>query len=263
MASEETTTQKDNTVPTVKTGFSSVLGTRKVQQDSVLCSKQEERVLAVVCDGMGGLEGGEVASQEAVKLLETDFLEMEASEDIPTFLREEALRVDECIWNLRREDGNFLDAGTTIVTTLIRDNQLWWMSVGDSRIYQIRKDSIRALTREHNYKLTLDILLSQGRISREDYERSQGKAEALISYLGIGDLRLIDGNKEPICMEKGDKYLLCSDGLYKKLDEATIMDILLRAPDEPNRAAQILTSFVTEHCTGSQDNTSVALVTYL
>jgi len=263
MNQDEVITQEDNRIPTVKIGMSSVMGTRKTQQDTVYAFSRDPLHLAVVCDGMGGLEGGEIASRMAAETLAADFLEMDETADISSFLRDEALRLDEQVWNLRGENGAFLDAGTTIVTTVIRGNELYWMSVGDSRIYQIRKGEITVLTREHNYRLTLDILLRQGRISREEYDRSQENAEALISYLGIGDLRLIDGNKRPILMEKGDKFLLCSDGLYRSMDKKQIMELLLRAPEEAGRAAQTLTASVMQRCQGKQDNTSVVLVTYL
>ncbi|MCD7814322.1 MAG: protein phosphatase 2C domain-containing protein [Lachnospiraceae bacterium] len=263
MNQDEIITQEDHRIPTVKIGMSSVLGTRKTQQDVVYSFSREPLHLAVVCDGMGGLEGGEIASRIAAETLAADFLELDEEEDIYSFLRDEALRLDEQVWNLRGENGEFLDAGTTIVAVLIRGNELYWMSVGDSRIYQIRNGEITVLTREHNYRLTLDILLQQGRISKEEYDRSQDKAEALISYLGIGNLRLIDGNKAPILMEKGDKFLLCSDGLYRSMDKEQIMEQLLRAPDEAGRAAQILTTSVMQRCQRKQDNTSVVLVTYL
>ena len=75
----------------LKMGLSSILGTRKNQQDSVYGQVDGKRALAIVCDGMGGMNGGELASQTAVKILAEDYYKNRPDSDIPGFFREEAL----------------------------------------------------------------------------------------------------------------------------------------------------------------------------
>lgn len=120
---------------------------------------------------------------------------------------------------------------------------------------------MKTLTREHNYRLSLDILRKRGLISEEDYIREADKGEALISYLGIGNLTLIDGNREPFYMERGDMVLLCSDGLYKSVEEDAVLNILLKYRNVQN-AAVALTDYAISLGRTSQDNTSVILLRY-
>ena len=67
----------------------------------------------------------------------------------------------------------------------------------------------------HNYNLKLDDMVRNGTISQEEWIRESHRGEALISFLGLGELPLIDVNTEPLVMESGDMLILCGDGLYK------------------------------------------------
>lgn len=256
-----TTVDKTNLQPILQYGESSILGTRSMQQDSLLTMTNSSFFAAVVCDGMGGLESGEVASRTATARFQKDFMKLTAGDEIAEFLHEEAAVLDEEVYELKTEAGEFLDAGTTIVSVIICQNQLHWMSAGDSKIYFIREGELSSLTREHNYRLSLDILKRRGMISAEDYISESEKGEALISYLGMGNLSLIDGNREAIDLERGDMILLCSDGLYKSMSEEEILEIMLKYKNL-QKMAVALTDFVTAKGMASQDNTSVIVLRY-
>lgn len=248
--------------PTIRIGISAVRGTREEQQDTVFGFSREPYHIAVVCDGMGGLDGGKQASKTAVEILVQDFLALDCGDNIAEFLREEAVKLDQAIFELKTVDGAPLDAGTTIVVLIIYQREAFWMSVGDSKIYLLRNGQIASITREHNYRLSLDILKKRGKISEKDYIAEIEKGEALISYLGMGNLSLIDGNAEAIMLERGDIFLLCSDGLYKSAAEETIFHIVQKYKNVQS-TADALTDYVTGHAGNSQDNTSVVLVQYL
>lgn len=256
-----TTVDKTTTQPVLQYGKSTILGTRSVQQDSLLTAENSSFFAAVVCDGMGGLEGGEVASQAAVSRFESDFEVLSDEDSAAFFLHEEAEILDEVVYELKTEEGQFLDAGTTIVAVIVRKNKLYWMSSGDSKIYYIHDGKMASLTREHNYRLSLDILKKRGMISEADYASESEKGEALISYLGMGNLSLIDGNQEAIQMERGDMVLLCSDGLYKSISEEEILGIALKYKNV-QKMALALTDYVAEKKLPSQDNTSVIILRY-
>lgn len=248
----------------VKMGASSIIGTRKSQQDSLYLKNEQGGRIAIVCDGMGGMEGGELASQAAVRILAEDFDAMEdmEEEEIPVFYHKEAVKMDRAVACLQDEAGKQMRAGTTIVSTIIFEDKLYWLSIGDSRIYIIRGDEFVQVNQEHNYKMHLDAEFETGKISEWDYLRLLGRGDALISYLGIGNLSLMDINQVPFRLQDGDVILLCSDGLYKGLDNNEILEIIQYELPDVDTAASELTRIVMEKTIGSQDNTSVILIQY-
>ena len=158
--------------------------------------------------------------------------------------------------------GNPLNGGTTVVATIIEENKLYWLSVGDSKIYLIRDKNIVAVNREHNFRMRLDERLKSGAITKEQYKKEEGQAEALISYLGIEDLTLMDINKKPFLLQENDIVLLCSDGLYKCLKESEIGELVYYEEPDMERAARRLTNVVLKRKKRSQDNTSLVIMQY-
>lgn len=246
-------------------GSSSILGTRSYQQDFGYFYTGDHEVLAVICDGMGGLEGGERASRTAVELLARDFKrERPKSGEIAAFLRREAQRMDQAVAALKGDGGNRLKAGTTLVAAYCKDEKLTCISVGDSRIYLIRQHKIRTLNREHNYRLMLQEQLRTGQITREFYEKEEktAQAEALISFIGMDGLRLVDVTEEPLSLEKGDIVMLCSDGIYKSLDDSQVLAMVRDNDLDMNIAADRTTAMALRYGVRGQDNTTVILFRY-
>lgn len=247
----------------VNMGISSILGTRKNQQDTVFGNVEGNKVLAIVCDGMGGMNGGEYASQTATTLLAEDyFKEKPAGRDIPRFLQQEAYKLDDAVYALKDENGRPLNGGTTIVTVIIEGDKMFFLSVGDSKIYIIRDNEIKAINREHNYRLNLDQMLRDGDITEEEYKAQENQAEALISYLGMGNMSLMDVNITPFILKENDIVVLCSDGLYKRLSDSDIRGIILFEEPDMQRAARRLTDVVMQRTKKIQDNTSLVLLQY-
>ncbi|MBQ6231702.1 MAG: serine/threonine-protein phosphatase [Eubacterium sp.] len=256
-------------ITSIKTGVSSIIGTREYQQDTVFSNVENGIAVGVVCDGMGGLEGGEIASQKAAITFAEDFYGWIAEEDfkedkIISFLKEEAVKMDRAVSSLKNSSGDYLDAGTTVVVTTIFENRMYWMSVGDSRIYLMRNGNIHQITRDHNVKLLIDEEKKRGLISQEEYDKKARNAEGLISYLGIGNLELIDTNEgdKPVFLEENDIVILCSDGVYKRLTDQAIAEIIWCEEPDMKRAAKRLTDVVNQYTQKSQDNTSIVLMQY-
>ena len=113
-------------------------GTREYQQDAAKAVTDGRSAMAVLCDGMGGLKHGEMASDQTVQHFLRDLEEAWPMQNIPGFLEEEARRMDRLVSTLTDEQHHKLDAGTTIVSAIICEGLLHWMSVGDSRLYIIR-----------------------------------------------------------------------------------------------------------------------------
>ncbi len=243
-------------------GVSSVLGTRSNQEDTVFAYASGKRALAVVCDGMGGLEGGELASKTAAESLAEAWFEHEDIEDIPEFLKKQALEADEKVFSQKNESGESIEAGTTIAAVIVRENELYWLSVGDSKIYIIRGEEILSVCQEHNYRMVLDERLGRGEITPEDYAAQEYKAGALVSYLGMGNLSLMDVNRRPFFLEDHDIVLLCSDGLYRSLTEKKILSLVRQNRESMKEAAKALTRAALEEKRQGQDNTSVVVLRY-
>ena len=244
-------------------GVSSILGTRKNQQDTVFGQVDGDQALAVVCDGMGGLNGGEIASQTAVRTLVEDHYRNPDVSDIPIFFRDEAFKMNEAVRELKDDRERPLDGGTTCVAAFVRGNALYWFAVGDSRIYLIRGNEIAAVNPEHNLRYKLDADLAAGKITKEEYKREEeSQGEALISYLGIDELKLMEINAKPFLLKERDIILLCSDGLYRSLPEQEIVALI--HSDEPDMvaAARRLTGAVQSKGKWVQDNASIIVMQY-
>ncbi len=204
----------------------SIKGKREQQQDYYTSIQLPDRTIAIVCDGMGGLNGGSVASRRAAEMLLNDLQMVDENQNMYEFFQMELERLDDEIYSLKNPDGTRMGAGTTLVSVLMFGNKLYWFSVGDSKLYYKRDQDFCCVTREHNYSMRLEELRQNDCIDEKKYIEEQKKGEQLISYLGLGMAEIFDGNYSPFIMQKGDRILLCTDGLYRTLSESDIQSIL-------------------------------------
>lgn len=198
------------------------IGTRDEQQDCAEVCTNNGIVSAVLCDGMGGHQGGTIASGLAVSSFMAAFKGIDRH-NIPVFMISKTEQVNKKIHSLTDESGKRLNAGTTLVSVIIDEKKLYWISVGDSRLYIIRNSKITQITTDHNYFYILDRLLNDNKISIEEYNKKSIKGNALISYLGIPKLELIDINVEPFILFEGDILLMATDGLFKLMSDEEIL----------------------------------------
>ncbi|MCI8865537.1 MAG: protein serine/threonine phosphatase 2C family protein [Lachnospiraceae bacterium] len=242
----------------------SIIGHREYQQDYAGLILEPDKLLAVVCDGMGGLNGGEAASREAVRLLLSDYDANPPEGQFTDFLCREAAKMDQAVFGLKDENGQALQAGSTVVSVIIQDGNLHWMSVGDSRIYVLRDGNMVAATKDHNYRRELDEALARGDITQEFYakEAATKRAEALTNFLGMGGIRRMERNSQPLALADGDCILLCSDGLYKRLDEHQIRALLIDNLVSTRVAAKRLVEMAMALAARGQDNTTVIVIRY-
>jgi serine/threonine protein phosphatase PrpC len=240
----------------------SIVGTRDYQEDAAGYEAKDSGCLAVLCDGMGGLNGGETASNLALEELLSRYRNINGIENYPEFFYASAVDIDKAVYNLMDSTGERLKAGTTMISIAIDKGKLYWLSVGDSRIYIIRNGQINVANEEHNYQTKLDSMLKTGQITNQQYEAEKSRGAALTSYIGIGDVYLMDISDEPICLQDGDIIILSSDGMYRRVSDDMILDILYKWGDNLDEAAKALTDRAMELATGSQDNTTVEIIKY-
>lgn len=247
-------------------GQSSVIGKRSKQQDSIKSDDdyaymQNGRMIAVLCDGMGGLSGGERASRLCTETVYNRFHLLKPGDDINRFYKNVIRQTDLDVAKLQDETGNLLNAGTTLVSVVITDSRLFWISVGDSRIYIIRSNEILCVTNDHNFKMILDKKVRKGEITEEEAENNPQK-EALVSYIGMNGIKYIDMSIRPIQLVDGDYIILCSDGLYRTVTETEMKDIVCLNGKDVQMAAEILTELTVYKDKKNQDNASVIVIRF-
>lgn len=244
------------------TALASHIGTREYQQDAAYVSEalhEEGMVFGILCDGMGGMEAGELVSADVVEFFANRIAALPPDADIPTFYSSAVLDANEMVLHRYLHEGH--EGGTTLVSAIFLGGALYWAAVGDSRIYILRGGEMARLTRDHNYALQLQGLVENGRLSQEEADRDPQR-EALVSYLGAPVLEMVDVSRGSFELEHGDLLLLCSDGLTKTLPDEQILKLLSPPPQNLAEAARTLTVAAFDASPGSQDNTSVILMRY-
>lgn len=251
-------------------GLESNIGKRKVQQDTAIAATNVNeddvdihKTIAVLCDGMGGMTGGEIASNLCVNQVYNDFYSDDVEyETYNQFLTQEIDMADKKVSSLTDDEGNKLNAGTTMVAIIIEENKLYWASVGDSRLYIIRDNQILQATTDHNYLAQLMKMVESGKLTLEEALADREK-EALTSFIGLNGIRYIDANKKPFELVSGDCLVMCSDGLYRSISDEDIKNIVLGCEDDMSGAARYLVEEALNKQMKNQDNVTVVTVKYV
>jgi PPM family protein phosphatase len=240
------------------------IGARHSQQDSFGFSDPGDDhfmahggFVAIVCDGMGGMEFGDEASRLAVRAFLEAYARKTEDETIPDALersvREANAQVVELAKGLGMKDG----VGTTLVAAALYERSLYYISVGDSGLFLSAPGEYRMLNRPHVFANVLDAAVARGTMSREDAQ-AHPERESLTSYIGTEKLEEIDQNLEPYPLHDGDTVLLASDGMFKTLSPEEIRACLA---GDPQRWPEILVSQTIAHHREYQDNVTVLSVT--
>lgn len=227
-------------------GITDVGRVRAVNQDSMLLGPD----LFVVADGMGGHQGGEVASALAIEAV---------AERAPGPSVDELVgavgHANETVFARSGQDPNLAGMGTTFVciAVVVEDGEerLAIVNVGDSRAYRFSSDQLDQITLDHSL---VGELVREGRITPEEAE-VHPQRNIVTRALGID--RSIPVDDFQILPHAGDRYLLCSDGLTNEVSERDIATVL-RAIDDPDEAARELVRRANEH--GGRDNITVVIV---
>ena len=202
---------------------------RDENQDRVGTRQFGENLLLVVCDGMGGARGGQLASASAVDILRAyyaHYLVRGRDMQDSAWMREAAEAADNMVHGLRDAGGNPLGAGTTLVAVSAVRDCFGWISVGDSRLYILRQETLVRATTDHNYMMHLDLQRSAGKISEDTYARESKSGDALISFIGMGGLLMEDISDKPFRLLPGDVLLLCTDGLTNAVPTEQLEQLL-------------------------------------
>ncbi|MCB2262963.1 MAG: protein phosphatase 2C domain-containing protein [Candidatus Thiosymbion ectosymbiont of Robbea hypermnestra] len=244
-------------------GNASHQGKRTEQQDSLGFTRFDDRsliahggVVAIIADGMGGFEGGADAGRNAVDAMRLGYEGKPPWESVPEALLRSLGRANRAVCELAGAIGSEGYCGTTLAAAAIHQDQLYWITVGDSRLYLLRAGRLACLSEDHTKKLELEEQVREGLITTEEMHQDPER-ESLVSWLGMEALPRICRNETGARLQDGDRLLLCTDGLYRSLSEDRIAALLLQ---EPQDAAQRLIQTTIDQNVPTQDNVTVIVL---
>jgi len=229
---------------------------RSNNEDSV--ATDEGVALAVLADGMGGYNAGEVASNMATSFIRTELGRWlrEASSQASDAEVRRAMDIcvdnaNRAIYNAANSNPQYAGMGTTLVVAVLRDDRLLLGHVGDSRCYRLRAGKLQQITRDHSL---LQEQIDAGLITPEQAAFSANK-NLVTRAVGVEDSVLLETHQHEV--HPGDLYLMCSDGLSDMLDDPGIAQVL-QAHDSLEAGSRALIDAAND--AGGKDNISVILV---
>lgn len=183
-------------MPAFRVGNINNIGKRKKQQDSFGISdvndenmSRSKGVLAVVADGMGGLEDGAAISQLIVDTFLKKYDDQNQISNSGQFLYDSAKCSETAVEDYMSQHD--VDGGSTVVAVLIKNGELNFVSVGDSNIFLFRSGELRLLNRKHNLGAILEEKAAKGEVA-PDEPFINPRRNALTAYIGMGNFRVAD-----------------------------------------------------------------------
>lgn len=189
---------------------------RDRNEDALLIDN--ELRLWVVCDGMGGHRGGQVASQLAVATIADSLRSGVPAGDRPDPLASAIAAANRAVYLRGRSDRELFNMGTTVVAIRLENNVLHLCHVGDSRIYRWRQGDFQQLTRDHSL---VNLYADNPGLAAKF---GPAGSNVIVRALGLREEVEIDHQRQRI--EHGDMYLLCCDGLTDMVDDWILKEVM-------------------------------------
>lgn len=214
--------------------------------------------LAILADGMGGYNAGEVASSMATTLIGTelspwlaDFGEKATAVEVRRMLETCVDNVNSAIFDASLSNTSYSGMGTTLVVAVFLGNRLMLGHIGDSRCYRLRGDMLQQITRDHSW---LQEQIDAGLMTPQQAAESGGR-NLVTRALGVDSFVQIEVNE--FSVQPGDLFVLCSDGLTDMVDDDDLA-ALARMPIALESKAEQMIELA--NALGGRDNISVVLV---
>jgi PPM family protein phosphatase len=228
---------------------------RENNEDSV--TFDEPTRLAILADGMGGYNAGEIASGMATAFIKSELGRWLSQAGRYANAREVRRAMEICVDNANRSifnaansNSQYSGMGTTLVLGVFQDGRAMLGHIGDSRCYRMRGGELSQVTKDHSL---LQEQMDAGLITAEQAATSSNK-NLVTRALGVEDAVLLEVNEHRV--EPGDIYLMCSDGLSDMVDDENIAEILANDTPLEQKAAQLVDA---ANANGGRDNISVLL----
>lgn len=239
-------------------GSTTRVGNRRTNEDSYAVLSNPHTVLLLIADGMGGHDGGKLASETFIKTVERLFNKHTGPiADPVSFLREAVLTAHDRINAAGAAHSPPLDPRTTCVLCLIQGGYAWWAHLGDSRLYLFRHGEAIFRTRDHS---RVESLLQQGLITQQEVHNHPYRNHITRCLGGPAKPGSITLSKA-IQLQMGDILLLCSDGLWSGLRTRQIAEKL--TDETLDELASNLASEAEEVSYPKSDNITLVLLRWL
>ena len=239
-------------------GLSDIGKKRTENQDKIYIPLENSEIkLFIVADGMGGANAGSVASSAAIEYIK-DYVYRNISkiqldrENIENLIRKAMFEANNFVYKKSKENKEYAGMGTTVITAITYKNKVYIGHIGDSRVYRLRKNIIRQLTKDQSY---VQALVDNGSITKEEAENHPQK-NVLLKVLGC------EKDTEADIITKGflkeDILLICTDGLTNMMDTREIYDMIMENKNDVKIASEKLVMEANKR--GGYDNISVVLI---
>lgn len=224
---------------------------RKNNEDAVGVFSVDDGILTIVCDGLGGNKGGEVASNSSVDIIYKSFKKSD-KQDCLLRIKESIEKANEAILIQSVSDPEVSGMATTVEVLFIKESVIYWGHVGDSRIYDLKNGRLKQITKDHSL---VQQLVDEGHLTMVEAETHPNK-NVIVRALGDSESIEIDLSKLKLNHADDHKFLVCTDGVSGILNADDLQRILREK--SINEASQRLISSVESK--GAPDNFSFVLL---
>ena len=232
---------------------------RELNEDTLLMA---ESVIAdntpiglyVVADGLGGHQGGEIASQLTIEAIHARFSQSPPRPEtapVGDWLKEAAMAANQAVLAHQEDQTQAKKMGSTVVMALVVAEGAHIANVGDSRAYQLNSEQLKQISVDHSL---VERLVQIGQLTREEARTHKNRN---VLYNSLGDKTEIEVGLYHIQFQPGDRLLLCSDGLSGMISDEEILEISRNQPD-PAQACQAMVSAA--KTAGGSDNITAIIV---
>lgn len=248
----------------IDTGNAQHQGARPYQEDSFGCSNiidsavlSERGMLAILSDGMGGLSNGKAVADRTVQASISMFDTINPRGNISEQLQKIAYSINDSVCRQYADGNGVSRAGATMVLAYIFKNRIYWVTVGDSRLYLLRNGNMMQMNEDHDYKNQLFREYLDGSGSLRAIEADPQK-DNLVCFIGKSNLPYVDASVKGYRIKPNDIFVLCSDGIYNAITEDTMKDILIHYGAQA--ASDKIVSAVMGRRLPGQDNMTVMVI---
>ena len=198
--------------------------TRTSNQDSYAAGELPGLVAwAVVCDGMGGTNGGNLASSTAVKIISerisSSYRHGMSFNSIKNMFMSAIIAANVCVFDMSKENPEFSGMGTTVVVAIVADEKVYVAHAGDSRAYILTAGKLHQLTKDHSF---VQEMVDSGKLTADE-AREDPRKNLITRALGVSENLQIDFCEEDI--SENDVLLICTDGLTNYVEPNEIYEL--------------------------------------
>lgn len=232
-------------------GLTDVGKKRENNEDYFLTYSLDETTnVYMVLDGIGGANGGEVASKTAAEKTLEYIKDHYKEQNLENMLKLAVKYANKCVYEMAKENNKYKDMGTTIALLFVNNGVGYHISVGDSRIYEVTDKELIQITEDDTY---VNALVKDNIISKEE-AKFHPERHVILRALGVSKQVNFDVNKIESISDK--KYLLCTDGLVVANTDAEIFEVIKNTKKE--EICKELIRLANDK--GGHDNTTVMYV---